>query len=443
MRALIVTVAVSFLAAAAPEPQRIALTRVFPGPGQIGLFIAAADGSDERPLLAVRTRTTMRRGRPTAPRSSSRPSATAPRICIASSRTARRSSDSPTIRRTTIRRRSRPTAGNWFRQRADGGTADLWTMDLQTRRARALTSGTGGDFRPSWSPDGNWIAFSSDRASNLPFAHGRWEHLHLVDLYIVHPDGVGSEADHRARRLLRQPEVGGRQPARRSRYCMTAEQTLDNRRREPEHPGRTRGSSSVDIASGASSDVPAGPGVKFNPSMLRGDASPTSAGTAPRTGHSLLERHARSERRRADRGVVARRHARRVSQARDVPAASLGQDLEPQSRVRADAHRRRAVVQPGRRSLRDSSGRPQKAIGAGVGVAASAATRAQIIYQDKARNILGPQWSPSGDAHHLRHRRVQRVLQRFPRPVPEAGGSRRKAARRSRWSIPTAAGSAS
>src|SRR5207244_9662929 len=70
-----------------------------------------------------------------------------------------------------------------------GGTADLWTMDLQTRRAKVLTSGPGGDFRPSWSPDGQWIAFSSDRTSNLPFAHGRWEHLQLVDLYIVRPDG--------------------------------------------------------------------------------------------------------------------------------------------------------------------------------------------------------------------------------------------------------------
>ncbi|HEY6827105.1 MAG TPA: hypothetical protein VI259_09610, partial [Gemmatimonadaceae bacterium] len=33
-----------------PEPQRIVVTRVFPQPGQIGLFIANADGTDERPL---------------------------------------------------------------------------------------------------------------------------------------------------------------------------------------------------------------------------------------------------------------------------------------------------------------------------------------------------------------------------------------------------------
>src|SRR6187399_2131934 len=38
-------------AAAADPPQQIAITRVFPNAGQIGLFIAAADGSGERPLL--------------------------------------------------------------------------------------------------------------------------------------------------------------------------------------------------------------------------------------------------------------------------------------------------------------------------------------------------------------------------------------------------------
>src|SRR5262245_62827164 len=34
-----------------PQPQRIVFARVFPQPGQIGLFIAAADGSNEHPLV--------------------------------------------------------------------------------------------------------------------------------------------------------------------------------------------------------------------------------------------------------------------------------------------------------------------------------------------------------------------------------------------------------
>ena len=71
------------------------------------------------------------------------------------------------------------------------GYANLWILDMATHKAVPLTSGQGGDFRPSWSPDGKWIAFSSDRDSDLPTAKGRWERLHLVDVYVVHPDGSG------------------------------------------------------------------------------------------------------------------------------------------------------------------------------------------------------------------------------------------------------------
>lgn len=69
--------------------------------------------------------------------------------------------------------------------------ANLWLLEVASRKATPLTTGDGGDFRPSWSPDGKWIAFSSDRGSNLPAAKGRWERLQLADVYLVHPDGSG------------------------------------------------------------------------------------------------------------------------------------------------------------------------------------------------------------------------------------------------------------
>src|ERR1700694_659575 len=104
------------------------------------------------------------------------------------------------------------------------GTANLWILDLKTRQARPLTSGAGGDFRPAWSPDGQWIAFSSDRGSSMPFAKGRWEQLHLVDIYLVKPDGGG------LRRIGRSGDFCGTPKWSRDSgsvivYCMPAEDT--------------------------------------------------------------------------------------------------------------------------------------------------------------------------------------------------------------------------
>src|SRR5437867_430910 len=52
MRACWIALLVSVTVAAGPGPEKLFFTRVFPNPGQIGLFIAAADGTGERALLA-------------------------------------------------------------------------------------------------------------------------------------------------------------------------------------------------------------------------------------------------------------------------------------------------------------------------------------------------------------------------------------------------------
>jgi TolB protein len=151
-----------------------------------------------------------------------------------------------------------------------GGTANLWILDLKTRRATPLTSGPGGNFRPAWSPDGRWIAFSSDRESSLPTAKGRWERLHLVDIYLARPDGSG------LKRLSRHGDFCGNPKWSRDStsvvaYCMPAEDTWTYRVALRKGGLAEEGETTlirIDIASGEATPVSAGPGVKIFPSVL-------------------------------------------------------------------------------------------------------------------------------------------------------------------------------
>jgi TolB protein len=144
------------------------------------------------------------------------------------------------------------------------GRANLWVLDVATRKARPLTSGDGGDFRPAWSPDGSWIAFSSDRGSSLPPAKGRWERLHLVDIYLIRPDGRG------LKRISEHGNFcGGPKWTRDSKsviaYCMTAEETWTYRGGDQD--GETT-LVQINAQTGATKPLAAGPGVKMSPSML-------------------------------------------------------------------------------------------------------------------------------------------------------------------------------
>src|SRR5712692_8665987 len=267
MRARLLVALAGLALAQAPQPQKVVFSRVFPQPGQIGLFIAAADGSNEHPLVTPADidydPVWSPDGRSIVFTSDHEGSADLYRV-KPDGTGLERLTDSPAY---DDQAAFSPDGKQLvFVTTRNGGTSDIWTMDLQTRRAKALTSGPGGDFRPSWSPDGTWIAFSSDRESNLPFAHGRWEHLHLVDLYVVRPDGSGLKRITQHGNFCGSPKWSA-DSHRVLAYCMDAEQTLDDRRAVPEHADDTR-LVSIDVATGAASDVAAGPGVKFNPSFL-------------------------------------------------------------------------------------------------------------------------------------------------------------------------------
>lgn len=93
----------------------------------------------------------------------------------------------------------------------DGLLANIWVLDIKTRRLRNLTGVGGvqgrpdlpnGFFRPSWSPDGQWLAFSSDRNTEWKGHHdgAGWEHTQELSIYIIRADGSGF------RRVAARPE---------------------------------------------------------------------------------------------------------------------------------------------------------------------------------------------------------------------------------------------
>jgi Tol biopolymer transport system component len=59
-------------------------------------------------------------------------------------------------------------------------TADIWVVEWEKARPFRLTSGAGDSVDPVWSPDGEWIAFTSWRKDN-------------ADIYIKRSNGVGAE----------------------------------------------------------------------------------------------------------------------------------------------------------------------------------------------------------------------------------------------------------
>ena len=83
------------------------------------------------------------------------------------------------------------------------GTADVWLMDLASKTYTNLTAHHSGNFRPSWSPDGAWLAFTSDRDAEPGYNPGMWEHLQSTAVYVVRPDGAA------LRRLTKLEGVAG------------------------------------------------------------------------------------------------------------------------------------------------------------------------------------------------------------------------------------------
>ena len=286
------------------------------------------------------------------------------------------------------------------------GYANVWLLDLRTRALRALTTGNGGDFRPSWSPDGKWIAFSSDRDSHWPFATDRFEHQQRADIYIVHPDGSG------LRRLTSHGDFCGSpkwfsSSERLLAYCMSGDETYLYRRGAAQvRSGETR-LVSIDLESGNVSDVHAGPGVKMSPvvtpsgtvAYVRKDSS--APGIAYADGGSGPQGNVRAASWAPDgKRLVYHRPAALTPGGR--PASSRGTPMLGPLKKKWTARSGFELTLTGDFLLPAFDATGQHVV-AGTGLADLvtadvASGQSRVIFHRDGQGILGAQWSPRGDA---------------------------------------------
>jgi Tol biopolymer transport system component len=247
---------------------QVVFTRL--GPTQSSLFIANADGSAERPLTQPGSLnynpTWAPMGDWIAFTSERAGPANLFRMHPDGSDVERLTADSAYDDQAAFSPDGRQIA---FVSTRAAGFANLWVLDLATRKARALTTGRGGDFRPAWSPDGRWIAFSSDRDSSLPTAKSRWERLQLVDIYLIHPDGSGLRRISQHGNFCGTPRWTADSKSVVT-YCMSAEDTWTNRTKllTPYAADAANQLYRIDIATGSILPITSGPGVKLAPSVL-------------------------------------------------------------------------------------------------------------------------------------------------------------------------------
>ncbi|MBW4332128.1 hypothetical protein KY084_14775 [Stakelama sp. CBK3Z-3] len=163
----------------------------------------------------------------------------------------------------------------------DGYTANIWVVDLASGERRKLTHGhvkrndqiddsPSGSFRPAWSPDGEWIAFSSDRDTAW-YGHGDghgWEHTQELSIYVMRKDGSDVRKLHGERNMCFGSPKWSPDGKRIVFYAMDREATWGARR--PEWIGRVESQIvSVDFETGKDrTDHTRGPDLKLAPQYL-------------------------------------------------------------------------------------------------------------------------------------------------------------------------------
>jgi len=168
--------------------ERILLHRI--GPSQSTLFIAKPDGSDERPLLPNSgfdyNASFSADGKWIIFTSERGGSADIYRVHPDGSGLERLTDDPAYDDQGALSPDGKQLA---FVSSRGTGSADIWVLDLMTKKVRNLTHAPA-NFRPCWSPDGKWIAFSSDRNTPVRRDNERFEQSNAVSIYVMRSDGT-------------------------------------------------------------------------------------------------------------------------------------------------------------------------------------------------------------------------------------------------------------
>jgi TolB protein len=266
MRILFLLWLVSLGPLTASEPARLLFSRV--GPTSIGLFLAKADGSNERALLPPDSLdynpSFSADGKWVVFTSERGGSADIYRVHPDGSGLERLTDDPAFDDQAAL---SPDDSTLVFVSTRGGGFANIWLEDFSSegRRAKPIAKTDAGSFRPSWSPEGKWIAFTSDRDTRRARWDGGWEFTQSTALYIVRADGSS---------LRRLTELGG--------YAGSPRWSPDGRKIVfyrsipqdvyPGRFGRKRPSVSqivsLDVETGAVHELTSGAGLKIAPQCL-------------------------------------------------------------------------------------------------------------------------------------------------------------------------------
>jgi Tol biopolymer transport system component len=163
----------------------------------------------------------------------------------------------------------------------DGYRANIWVQDIASGKLLQLTGTSdihGEDglpdcyFRPSWSPDGKWLAFSSDRNTQWRGHDGNvgWEHTQELSIFVLRADGQGFHCVATKPGFCLGSPKWSPDGKRIVFYEMTVEATWGARR--PNYVGKTPSQIvSVDVATGERIEHTSGDDLKLYPQFLGRD----------------------------------------------------------------------------------------------------------------------------------------------------------------------------